>query len=213
VATDGLKNVHIVQGDLDSHESLNAAAKKTAELTGGAVDVLIVNGAYFALDVNFSNAGGFVGKEAVVDKEMTQIMHTNVTGTIFAFNAFMPLVLKSKIKKVIGISSGACIPDIILKCETEEGILYAASKAAMNVVVSKYAVQYKKDDVKFLSLSPGFVDTFTEKNCEFICVGSLPAYMSFKLTAVLLNSSERPPGTTCRTAAAMGSDMQGPDSD
>lgn len=114
VAADGLKNVHIVHGDMNDHASLTAAAEKTAERAGGVVDYLIVNGAYFAMAPILNTADGFIGNEDEFLDELKQIMQTNVAGTLFSVNAFMPLILKSSIKRVCAISSGACdLPYIV----------------------------------------------------------------------------------------------------
>lgn len=61
-------------------------------------------------------------------------------------------------RKVIAISSGAGDLDFINTSGIEYNALYAASKAALNIVVAKFSAQYKKDHVLFFSLSPGFVD-------------------------------------------------------
>ncbi|KAJ5583048.1 hypothetical protein N7535_001668 [Penicillium sp. DV-2018c] len=66
--------------------------------------------------------------------------------TIHLFHFFLLLVLKGKVKKVIAISSGAADLDLINDCDIE---------AALNIVVAKFDVQYKKDGVLFLSNSPG----------------------------------------------------------
>lgn len=151
--------MHILHGDMDSHESLTAAAQKTAQLTGGVVDYLIVNGAYFAPDTMPMSADQFVGKEDLFLQELKQIMQTNVAGTLFAFNAFLPLILKSDIKRVTAISSAGCERDFIFEGEDVRGIPYATSKAALNTLVAKYSAKYKHDGVLFLSISPGFVST------------------------------------------------------
>ena len=83
---------------------------------------------------------------------------TNVVGNIHLFNLFLPLVLKGKMKKVVTISSGHADLDLINEFEVDTSALYAASKAAMNVIVGKFNAQYKKDGVLFLSISPGAVD-------------------------------------------------------
>jgi NAD(P)-dependent dehydrogenase (short-subunit alcohol dehydrogenase family) len=70
----------------------------------------------------------------------------------------MPLVLKGAVKKVIAISSGHADLDLINEFEVEASPLYAASKAAMNIIVAKFSVRYKKDGVLFVSLSPGVVE-------------------------------------------------------
>lgn len=162
VTADGLKNVHIVHGDMDDHASLTAAAKKTAEIAGGVVDYLIVNGAYFALPCLFDAADDFVGKENLFLDELKQIMHTNVAGTLFAFNAFMPLILKSSIKRVSAISSAAASTEYIVGSEDTTTVHYALSKATLNTLVAKFAVRYKQEGVLFVSISPGWVDTHAD---------------------------------------------------
>ena len=66
--------------------------------------------------------------------------------------------MKGKVKKVIAISSGHGDLDWINNNEVEVAPLYAASKAALNVIVAKFNAQYKKDGVLFFSISPGVVD-------------------------------------------------------
>lgn len=85
--------------------------------------------------------------------------HTNAIGNIHLFNLFLPLVMKGKIKKVISISSGHADLDLINNLELDASALYAASKAAINVIVAKYSAQYKKDGVLFVSISPGVIDS------------------------------------------------------
>jgi NAD(P)-dependent dehydrogenase (short-subunit alcohol dehydrogenase family) len=102
----------------------------------------------------------------------SKLFSTNVVGNIHLFNLFLPLVLKGKVKKVIAISSGHGDLDFINNLEVENSALYAASKAAMNVIVAKFSTQYKKDGVLFLSLSPGVVDVghFANGQSTLACV-------------------------------------------
>ncbi|KAF2438080.1 NAD(P)-binding protein [Karstenula rhodostoma CBS 690.94] len=176
VAADGLKNVHIVHGDMDDHASLTAAARKTAEISGGVVDYLIANGAYFAIPCIFDVADDFVGKEDLFLDELKQIMRTNVAGTLFAFNAFMPLILKSSIKRVSAISSAAMLPEYIVGAEDPTSLHYALSKAALNTLVAKFAARYKQEGVRFVSISPGWVDTHADMPKEFMERMSKPFY-------------------------------------
>jgi NAD(P)-dependent dehydrogenase (short-subunit alcohol dehydrogenase family) len=160
--------VHILHGDLDSHVSLNAAAKKTAELTGGALDYLIVNGVYSPVHVYLKTVEDFIDEEDVFLTELKQTMQTNVGGTLFAFNAFLPLILKSNIRRVAAISSMAALRDYVYDGEDALGIHYATSKAAMNILVAKFAARYKHEGVRFVSLSPGSVKTHPEIPEEFM---------------------------------------------
>lgn len=97
-------------------------------------------------------------KAEEVEAVSAQLSQTNVVGNIHIFHLFLPLVLKGKVKKVIAISTGMADIDLVNDCDVDIGALYAASKAAMNVIVAKFNVQYKKDGVLFMSISPGLVD-------------------------------------------------------
>ncbi len=70
----------------------------------------------------------------------------------------MPLVLKGKTKKVIAITSGHADLEFINNFDIENSALYAASKAALNIIMAKFSAQYKKDGVLAFSLSPGVVE-------------------------------------------------------
>jgi NAD(P)-dependent dehydrogenase (short-subunit alcohol dehydrogenase family) len=51
IAAEGvLKNVHILEADVTDIDALRKAAEETAKLTGGGLDVLINNAAYFGMD-------------------------------------------------------------------------------------------------------------------------------------------------------------------
>ena len=82
----------------------------------------------------------------------------NVIGNIHLYSLFMPLILKGTVKKVICISSGMADLELINEYEVEVGSLYAASKAAMNIVAARFNAQYKKDGVLFLAICPGVVE-------------------------------------------------------
>lgn len=154
--------MHILHGDLTDPASLITVAKEVSKLTGGAVDHLIINGAYLSEQTMFMKPGDFVGKETQFLDELNASMHTNVAGALYSVNAFIPLLKSSAIKKVVVVSSGMADPGIISVSEIAESIPYAMSKAAANILVAKYAVEYKKDGIIFLALSPGYVQTRAE---------------------------------------------------
>lgn len=93
-----------------------------------------------------------------LDAVCSQLFQTNVVGNIHLFHQFLPLVLKGKVKKVITITTGVADLDLTNDLEINVGALYAASKAATNMIVSKFNVQYKNDGVLFLGISPGLVE-------------------------------------------------------
>ena len=48
------------------------------------------------------------------------------------------------------------------------GPVYAASKAALNVIVAKFSAEYKKEGILFLSVSPGLVEVGRYDNGTYL---------------------------------------------
>ena len=86
--------------------------------------------------------------------------------------------MKGKAKKVIAISTGLADLDLTNDCEVDVGALYAASKAALNVIVAKFNAQYKKDGVLFMTISPGLVEVGRYSECMYP-PPSLPSFAFF----------------------------------
>lgn len=78
--------------------------------------------------------------------------------------------MKGKVKKVISITTGLADLDLTNEGDVDFGALYAASKAALNIIVAKFSAQYKKEGVLFLSISPGVVDTGKAANGMYPCL-------------------------------------------
>ncbi|KAF2107248.1 putative short-chain dehydrogenase [Lophiotrema nucula] len=161
VAEDKLPNVHIIAADLTSAESLKTSAEEVSKITGGSVDHLIVNGAYLSPQSQFLAASEWAGKEDFFLEELNASMLANVAGVLFTINAYLPLIRKSTVKKVIVITSGVADFDAMAKTGISGGIPYSLSKAAVNGVVSKFAVESrnKGEGITYIALSPGFVAT------------------------------------------------------
>lgn len=98
--------------------------------------------------------------------------------------------MKGKVKKVIALTSGHADLDLINEFEVEISAVYAASKAALNVVVAKFNAQYKKDGVLFMSMSPGVVEVghYNESACIFFT----------DTTIRLANSDPQAPRNRCK---------------
>ena len=143
----------------------------------------------------------------------SQLWQTNVVGNIHLFHLLLPLVLKSKVKKVITITSGLADLDFTNDCEVDIGALYAASKAAMNIIVAKFNAQYKKDGVLFLSVSPGLVDVGRYADCMYPFLPfSNCNFWIFSLIHTHSNSG-RDAGLAgiCGQAHGLCASLQGPD--
>ncbi|KAI0425527.1 putative short chain dehydrogenase [Xylaria sp. FL1042] len=159
-------NIQILHADLTNYASLKQAAADTAEIVREhGIDYLVANGGIVSYLDGFGPIGALKDKVEELEIVSSQLWQTNVVGNIHLFNLFLPMVMKSKIKKVISISTGLADVDVTNDVEIDVGALYASSKAAMNLIVAKYNAQYKKEGVLFISISPGVVDVGHYDNC------------------------------------------------
>jgi NAD(P)-dependent dehydrogenase (short-subunit alcohol dehydrogenase family) len=88
----------------------------------------------------------------------------NALGNVHLFAAFVPLIKKGALKKVIAISSGMGDTELVAEHAIDNAIGYAVSKAALNMIVAKFHAQYREEGILFVSISPGVVDT--GRTCE-----------------------------------------------
>lgn len=170
LSADTITGVRLVTADLTDPEALATAAKATAEFTGGAVDYLIVNGAFVSEDTQALSPTDFIGKENLFKDDLTKSFMTNVAGPLYAINAFLPLVRAGAAKKVVIISSGMADTELMEIAGVSQAVTYSASKSAANVLATKYAIELKSEGIAFLALSPGLVNTransFEDSNPE-----------------------------------------------
>lgn len=131
-----------------------------------------------------------------VEAVSSQLWQTNVVGNIHLFHLFLPLVLKGEVKKVITISTGLADLDLTNDCEVDIGALYAASKAAMNIIVAKFNAQYKKDGVLFMSISPGLVEVGRYADCTYPFLPSRLQHLDIFIDAIPTATPEEIQGLT-----------------
>ena len=94
-----------------------------------------------------------------LEKDLIDHFRVNAVGPIHLFNAFMPLILQGRSKKVIAISTGNADPDLVRNFDVYQGVIYTISKAALNMAVSKFSAVYRNQGVLCLSICPGSVAT------------------------------------------------------
>ncbi|KAH7402249.1 putative short chain dehydrogenase [Phaeosphaeria sp. MPI-PUGE-AT-0046c] len=153
-------NIHILHADLSDYASLKQAATDSAAIVGArGVDYLVANGALVSQWDAYEPISKLADQVEEFERVSTEAFQVNVVGNVHLLNLFVPLVLKGKVKKVIALTSGHADLDLINDYELDMSTIYAATKAALNVIVAKFHAQYKKDGVLFLSLSPGVVET------------------------------------------------------
>ncbi|KAJ7455952.1 hypothetical protein B0H11DRAFT_2066455, partial [Mycena galericulata] len=107
-------NVTVLEADITDAKALNLAADEVSKATGGKLDYLINNAAVsksakFTLDQ-------FPSAEAV-EEELLSKFKINVVGVVHTINAFLPLLRKGEVKKVIALSSGMGDLDLTLASE------------------------------------------------------------------------------------------------
>ena len=155
---DNIKNVSLFQADMTDHHALTTAAAEAAKTTGGSLDYLIVNGVHYPSTTAVPPTS-FTGREDLLRDDMIASFNVNVLGVMFTINAFLPLIRNGSVKKIIVMSTGLADPDFTLKFGMPTSVVYSTIKAALNIVVSKYALELKSDGIIVLALSPGLVNT------------------------------------------------------
>ncbi|KAJ6489672.1 hypothetical protein C8R47DRAFT_1274208 [Mycena vitilis] len=150
------KNITVLEADVTDAKALELAATAVSKATGGKLDYLINNAAM----PHFSGLtlDHFPSPEAL-ETDLLDNFKNNTISVIHCTNAFLPLLKNGSAKKVITLSSGVADTEFTLSAGAIGQVGYAISKAALNMVVAKYAAQYKADGFVFLALCPGVVDT------------------------------------------------------
>ncbi|KAI0790852.1 NAD(P)-binding protein [Abortiporus biennis] len=147
------KNVHLLQADITDVKALKAAATKVASVTDGKLDYLVNNAAF----------ADFISTLNHTDTFLSPPFKVNVIGTIHTTNTFLPLLRKTaetSTAKIICLSTALSDPEFTVRLQFTNLSPYSASKAALNMVVAKYAAEYKDNsNIVFLAISPGLVDT------------------------------------------------------
>ena len=158
-------NAKAGQLDVTQKESINAAV---AKITGeyGRLDLLVNN-------AGVSHAGTApktpeelmaTGRAVNVSlDEVRTVWETNVFGVIAVTQKALPLLRKSAAARIVNVSSGlgslTWISDPECWAREHFGIVYAASKTALNAVTLAFALELEKEGIKVNATSPGYTAT------------------------------------------------------
>lgn len=173
-------NVHVLQGDVTKPDELASAAAAVAAITSGSLDVLIHNATASLNPDEFLAPSQLPSDSAALRAAFDPMFSTNIYGAVWVTNAFLPLVEKGTVKKIIHLSSGMSDIDCVLGAGIDYTVPYAVSKSGTNMLVAKYAVELAPKGIKVLALSPGWVNTSedTGESIRFYLV----TFPSFQLT-------------------------------
>jgi NAD(P)-dependent dehydrogenase (short-subunit alcohol dehydrogenase family) len=143
---DGIEELSDVQLDVASTESVEAAARALDE-AGTRVDVLV------------NNAGVVLDRGGVLDLDDDTVRDTfevNVLGPLRTARVWVPGMVERGYGRVVNVSSGA---GSVSEIGSGYSPAYSASKAALNALTRKLAVEVGDADVKVNAMSPGWVRT------------------------------------------------------
>jgi len=152
------KNVHVVEADIVDTKALKAVASDVSKVTGGSLDYLINNAAFWEMVPGKGDLSAYA-EEKELEDDLRHHFDVNVIGVIHTINIFLPLLSNSPIKKIVTLTSFGADLDFVLTTDLAAFSPYAISKAALNMAIAKYAIKYKAEGFIFISLSPGFVNT------------------------------------------------------
>jgi NAD(P)-dependent dehydrogenase (short-subunit alcohol dehydrogenase family) len=170
LSADGITNVHVIQADMADHKYLNVAAVEVSNITNGFIDYLIVNGAFSDPATTKVTPTSIIGCEDALRKDMISSLEVNVLGVIYSINAFLPFVREGNVKKIIAMSTGLADPDAVMELGIRGTLTYSTMKAALNMVVAKYAIELKSEGITLLALSPGLVNTRETPRKLCVCI-------------------------------------------
>lgn len=150
----GLSDVHFVEIDVTSQESVAAAAKQ-------------IESQYGRLDILMNNAGVNLrgdGLPGVADLDAVQrIFDTNFFGALRVAQAMLPLLRKAAAGRIVNVSSG--LGSLVLNSDPSSSsyntkfIGYCASKAALNMLTIQLAYEVRGTKIKVNSANPGYTKT------------------------------------------------------
>lgn len=130
----------------------NNIAQVAQQLINEKIDILINNAGIFGSDQDL---------EHITADTMIAVFTVNAIGPLLVTKHFMNHVASSSLKTLVAISSRRGSISYILSTgkELESTFAYSASKAALNIIMSKIALETHDGGVKTLLFHPGHVKT------------------------------------------------------
>lgn len=191
-------NFTILLGSRDPAKGIKAAESITELASGTSVQPIElevtsdesiakavdqVSSKYGRLDVLFNNAGIAGPGKSNPREEFLKVLDTNVASAYLLTEAFVPLLKKAVLPRVVFMSSG--LGSIALTLDSTSpyyGLVsgsYAVSKSAMGMVAVQLAIKYRAEGFKVNIIDPGYNATnlngYSEHASQNISEGALEA--------------------------------------
>ncbi|KAH8824578.1 dehydrogenase [Flagelloscypha sp. PMI_526] len=145
--------VHFIELDVVDAGSVQKAAKQVEgilEANSATLDVLVNNAG-----ISNTSPNGF---ENVTDLE--DILKVNVLAPHLVTAAFLPLLRKSQVKKIINVSTGgASIGMCHMHHKWMHAHAYKVSKAALSMLTVQYSLDLGEEGFCVIALAPGWAKT------------------------------------------------------
>lgn len=156
---------HALQLDVTDQASITAAAERIRN-EFGRLDVLVNN-------AGISHAGkpgtpleeiGKSSRASVASlDEVRAVFETNVFGVIAVTQAMLPLLREAPAGRIVNVSSGAgSLTSNASPTNSHRamfGVVYSASKTALNAITLAFAIELESTNVKINAACPGFTAT------------------------------------------------------
>ncbi|MGX5691405.1 SDR family NAD(P)-dependent oxidoreductase [Arcticibacter tournemirensis] len=158
-------NAQAIQLDVTQQSTISAAAERI-EKEQGRLDLLVNNAgiAHAGKPGRTLEDATEAGRatNASLD-EVRTVWETNVFGVISVTQAMLPLLRKSRAARIVNVSSAlgslTWISDPACWAKEHFGVVYAASKTALNAITMAFALELEKENIKVNAVSPGFTAT------------------------------------------------------
>ncbi|ACU63088.1 SDR family NAD(P)-dependent oxidoreductase [Chitinophaga pinensis] len=156
---------YAIELDVTKQATINAAVERIMK-EQGRLDLLVNNAGIAHAGTTARTPEEMVAKSrpsTVSIDEVRTVWDTNVFAVIAVTQAAIPLLRKSKAGRIVNVSSGlgslTWISDPTCWAREHFGIVYAASKTALNAVTLAFAMELEKENIKVNATSPGYTAT------------------------------------------------------
>jgi len=157
-------NAYAIQLDVTDKNSIAAAVARIQEAYG-SLDLLVNNAAISHSVSRKTLEDSITASRASVASldEVRAVWETNVFGVLALTQAMLPLLRSSASARIVNVSSG--VGSLTLNSNPSFpyrqgfGVVYAASKTALNAITVAFAIELEAEGIKVVACSPGFTAT------------------------------------------------------